>query len=113
MITYHISQKFDSKEKSFLHLVCEGDLTIRNIEEIKQKITFPMQKITKLELVLREVHALDFSFLQLTLSMVKEFMEQGNKTFLYDFQLGDEFSQLLDKSGMISVFNKYKNIKSA
>ena len=113
MTVFQISHSFDIQEKSFLHLICEGDLTIRNIEEIKKMLAFPMQKVTRLEFVLRDVHFLDFAFLQLTISLISEFLEHKNKSFQFDFQLNEEFSKLLDTSGILSVYKKYRNIKSA
>ena len=75
-----------------------GNLTIHNIQQIKQEVEQKLQKRKPLHVLVGNVVQLDLSFLQLLMAL-KKMHEKNSIPFAVQMELSQEIEQLLINSG--------------
>lgn len=113
MGAFQIIHQIHPEEKGFLQLICEGDLTIRNIDDIKQHLPFSADSIKKMELVIRNATALDFAFMQLMVALIQDTLSAKKIAFQFDFQVDNETERIIRHAGLLEVFERFRDNKSA
>jgi hypothetical protein len=113
MGAFQIMHQFHPEEKGFLQLICEGDLSIRNIDDIKKELKSLTGSVEKLELIIRHAIALDFAFLQLMVALIQGFLSTKKIMFQFDFQINPETERIIRHAGLLAVFEHFRDNKSA
>lgn len=78
--------------------VFEGELTIANIEQIKEEIGSSFRGFDKVSVKLKNVGSFDLTIIQY-LNALKVTLEKENKDFDLDILLNEELRELYERSG--------------
>lgn len=72
----------------------EGDLELKSAEKIKKDFIAAIEKFEYLEVVLKNISKIDFSFLEL-LKNLKQSALRYDKTIVYDMELPEEIKEII------------------
>lgn len=90
------------KNKPVSVVSLEGDLTISNVADARNKIVSMLEGSQDVEVKVHSVENIDLTFLQLLYS-VKKTIKAGGKDINISLDLGDDLKKLLDRSGLTSI----------
>lgn len=80
-------------------LLLEGSLSIKNIQAIKKSLLRELSDSPALQVKVENAEHLDFSFLQLLLSLKVKFSEE-KRSICFDIDLDQESRRILAASGL-------------
>lgn len=86
------------KKEEQVSIRLEGDLTIRNMEALKEKLAPLTEQAEKLSMEVRNVESMDLSFIQLIQSLSQSMTANG-KGLSVSLSLQKEVKELLEKTG--------------
>ena len=79
-------------------ILMQGDLTISNIEGVKEQVLTAMNDFTNITVKLNDVENMDLSFVQLLYSISKTAKSRNSK-IQFDINLSETIQTLLNHSG--------------
>ncbi|GEM_PF-6727660 len=94
------SVKMDGETVTKLSL--QGDLTIQNLEEVKNQVVEAVKHCERMEVVVRNVEGLDLACIQLFFSM-RETFARSNRKINFDIDLPDEIKSIVEHAGFIDL----------
>lgn len=89
-------------------IVFEGNLTLKNINKIKNKLAEAVHKSNNIEIVAGNVDNLDISFIQLLFAAFKT-AQIESKVITFKLSLTDELRILVERAGFTSLL--YNNVQ--
>ena len=101
-----------NKKNNIGNLTLKGNLTIENIEDVKNSILTALNKIGTILINHSEADQFDFSYLQLLVSFIKTAAIQNQKIFIAHCD-SENFSSLMSESGFnnLTIFTNCFNVK--
>lgn len=80
-------------------LLFEGSLSVRNVQAIKKSLLAALSDGQALQVKVQNADALDFSFLQVLISLKLKFSEE-KRPICFDMDLDEEHHRILAASGL-------------
>lgn len=90
------------KNKPVSVVSLEGDLTISNVADARNKIVSMLEGCQDVDIKVHSVENIDLTFLQLLYS-IKKTLKAGEKDINISLDLGDDLKKLVDRSGLTSI----------
>lgn len=108
METYNINlSPFTSEGKSAVKVVIEGDLSIRNAQNLKEPLEAAFNKYDLFEVELQNITALDITSIQLMYSL-KKAVRAKSKTMNLTLNVSEEIQNVLEYSGLTKILHPEK-----
>jgi ABC-type transporter Mla MlaB component len=92
----------DHNKKKNAQILIEGELVVGSLHKVKEELTAAVSRYSTLTIVVKNVSAIDLTFLQL-LFAVKKSLALVHKSFSFHVELPDEITTLLSRSGFADL----------